>query len=116
MNHVLRFEQIIFASPIYRYAVASPMKIFLDRISDYLDLPDLIDKGRELRDKTGFVVCTSVYDKPCAPFIAAFEDTFNYLGMQYGGCINVNCKHGYEPERYEDDVMAFTQLLLQSGI
>ncbi|MGV3592147.1 MAG: flavodoxin family protein, partial [Gammaproteobacteria bacterium] len=106
MNHVLRFEQIIFASPIYWYSVASPMKIFLDRISDYLDLPDLLDKGRELRDKTGFVVCTSVYDKPCAPFIAAFEDTFNYLGRQYGGCINANCKHGYEAERYKDDVMA----------
>src|SRR5690606_40716055 len=45
MEHLLRFDQIVFASPIYWYAVAPPMKVFLDRISDYLDLPDLLEIG-----------------------------------------------------------------------
>ena len=46
---VLEFEQIIFASPVYWYAVCPPMKTFLDRLSDLLELPDLLAKGRRLR-------------------------------------------------------------------
>jgi multimeric flavodoxin WrbA len=49
MRHVLTFDQIIFASPIYWYAASPPMKLFVDRISDYLDLPELLDEGRRLR-------------------------------------------------------------------
>lgn len=111
MDRVLRFDQILFASPIYWYAVAPPMKVFLDRISDYLDLLELLDKGRQLRGKRGFVACTSVYDTPCAPFIGAFQDTFAYLGMEFGGCINVNCKDGYQPERHAADIAAFARQL-----
>ena len=48
MDHVLTFEQIIFASSVYWYSVAPPMKIFLDRISDLLDLHDLMEQGRRL--------------------------------------------------------------------
>lgn len=114
MEHVLRFDQIVFASPIYWYAVAPPMKVFLDRISDYLDLPDLIGKGRQLRGKRGFIVCTSVYDTPCAPFIGAFKDTFAYLGMEFGGYINVNCKDGYQPKRHAPDIAAFVCQLQMS--
>src|SRR5210317_1160409 len=43
MEKVLSVENIIFASPIYWYSVAPPMKTFIDRISDYLELPDLVE-------------------------------------------------------------------------
>ena len=36
------------------------MKVFIDRISDLLDIEELKDKGRELRTKVGYVACTSV--------------------------------------------------------
>ena len=107
IDRVLSFDQIIFASPIYWYSVAPPMKIFIDRLSDLLDLPDLLDKGRQLRDKTGFVVSTSVDDEPDAPFIGAFRETFNYLGMAYGGYINASCADGYVADKHEDNVQAF---------
>ena len=110
MEHILNFDKIIFASPIYWYAVAPPMKIFIDRISDYLDLPDLLEKGRKLRGKEGYVICTSVYDEPCEPFINAFKDTFSYLGMEFGGYINANCDNGYNAELYENDIKSFIQL------
>ena len=115
MEQVLGHEQIIFASPIYWYAVAPPLKIFLDRVSDYLDLPELLDKGRQLRGKTGFVVCSSVYDAPCPPFIGAFKDTFAYLGMRFGGCINANCKEGYDAARFAEQVAVFTRELKAGG-
>ena len=108
MDHVLGFDQIIYASPVYWYGVAPPMKIFIYRLSDLLDLPE---QGRRLRGKKAYVVCTSVYDEVSAPFIDAFQATFSYLGMQYGGNAHANCSDGYIPSGYEVDVESFISAL-----
>ena len=97
MRRVLAHEQIIFASPIYWYSVAPPMKVFLDRISDYLELPELVPEGRRLRGKTGYVACTSVDDTPSPEFMNAFRATFGYLGMTFGGAVHADCRDGYVP-------------------
>ena len=110
MEKILDFEKVIFASPIYWYSVAPSMKIFIDRISDYLDLPDLLEDGRKLRGKRGYVICTSASDQPDEPFVNAFKETFTYLGMEFGGYINANCDHGYKAELYENDIKSFIQL------
>jgi multimeric flavodoxin WrbA len=107
MERVLGFDQIIFASPVYWYAVSPPMKVFLDRISDFLELPELLNKGRMLRGKRGFVVSTSIDEEIAPPFLAAFRDTFTYLGMEYGGVLHANCVDGYSAEKYEHDIQAF---------
>ena len=107
MDFVLRFDQIIFASPVYWYSVAAPMKLFIDRISDLLELPDLLEQGRKLRGKTAYVICTSVYDEVPAPFLGAFRETFSYLGIQYGGCMHANCADGYVASNYEEEIKSF---------
>src|SRR3970040_31878 len=107
MEYLFRFNQWIFASPVYWYSVSPPMKVFLDRISDYLDVPDLLDKGRRLREKWAYVVCTSVYEEVPAPFIGAFRETFSYLGMHFGGLAHANCRDGYSANEYDRDVEAF---------
>jgi len=106
---VLGFEQIIFASPVYWYAVSAPMKVFIDRLSDLLDVPELLDQGRRLRGKKGHVVCTSISEEVDPPFFEAFKDTFEYLGMEFGAFIHANCEDGYEPSKYEDDVRRFIE-------
>ena len=111
MTHLLTFDRLLFASPVYWYSVTAPMKTFLDRISDYLDLPELLDQGRRLREKTAYVICTSVMEAPAPSFIDAFQQTFEYLGMRFGGYVHANCVDGYVPERYETDVAAFTDLI-----
>ena len=98
IRRVLDFDQIIFASPVYWYATTPAMKAFLDRVSDLLDLPELLDEGRRLRGKRAFVICTSIYDEVAPSFITAFQETFRYLGMHYGGCLHINCRDGYRPE------------------
>jgi len=113
MRRVLEFNRLIFASPVYWYAVSSPMKNFLDRITDFLDLPELLDEGRRLRGKTGYVVCTSIYDEAPKPFVDAFRDGFEYLGMRFGGLAHVNCKDGYDPERHDAAATSFAQALLE---
>jgi multimeric flavodoxin WrbA len=107
MEQVLQFEQIIFASPVYWYAVSPPMKVFIDRISDLLDLPDLLATGRRLRGKDAHVLCTSIEDQPTPSFVSAFRETFDYLGMRYGALLHANCRDGYDPAMYEEDVKAF---------
>jgi len=84
MKRVLGHDQIIFATPVYWYSVSPAMKVFLDRLSDFLELPDLLAEGRRLRGKNAFVVCTSISDEPSAAFIEAFRETFDCLGMRFG--------------------------------
>ena len=112
VQRVLQFDRIVFASPVYWYAVSPPMKAFLDRISDFLDLDDLLDHGRRLRGKTGYVLCTSIYEDPPKPFVGSFTDTFDYLGMQFGGIAHVNCRDGYDPTRHDAVALDFASLLI----
>lgn len=109
MKRVLGCDQIVFATPVYWYAVSPPMKVFLDRISDFLDLPDLLNDGRRLRGKPGYVVCTSIYDEAPASFMGAFLDTFRYLGMRFGGVAHANCRNGYDPARHDAEAIAFAR-------
>lgn len=108
-EHVLNFEKVIFASPVYWYAVSPAMKIFLDRISDYLDLPELLPKGRCLRGKTGYVVATSICPEIDSTYLEAYKKTFRYLGIEYGGYMHANCKDGYVADQYELDIQDFVK-------
>jgi multimeric flavodoxin WrbA len=114
MKRVLAHDQIIFASPIYWYAVSPEMKVFLDRISDLLELPDLLSEGRRLRGKNAYVVCTSISDEPSVAFMGAFLETFNYLGMHFGGVVHVNCRDGYLPAVHDPEAMAFARLVREA--
>jgi multimeric flavodoxin WrbA len=115
MERLLFHDQFIFASPIYCYSVSPAMKIFLDRISDFLELPDLLPKGRRLRGKIAYVVCTSINDEPAPAFLSAFRDTFDYLGMRFGGTVHVNCTDGYLPVVHEAEAMKFAALVKGAG-
>ena len=111
MKRVLGFDQIIIASPVYWYSVSPPVKVFLDRISDYLDIPELLQDGRRLRGKTGFIVCTSVYDSAPSSFADALTATFAYLGMHFGGMVHANCSEGYSRAIHESEIAAFARLV-----
>ena len=114
MKRVLAHDQIIFATPIYWYAMSPAMKVFFDRFSDLLELPDLLSAGRRLRGKNAYVVCTSVCEEPSAEFIGAFLETFNYLGMQFGGVAHVNCRDGYLPAVHDSQALAFAALVREA--
>jgi len=111
MNDLLDYKNIIFATPVYWYTASAQMKIFIDRTSDFLDLEELKDMGRRLRNKSGYVVCTSISDEADQSFINAFKDTFEYLGMNYGGHVHANCENGYSPGSYIEDVDKFVKLV-----
>jgi multimeric flavodoxin WrbA len=97
LQRVLAHEQVIFATPIYWYAVSPAMKVFLDRLSDLLELPDLLPDGRRLRGKNAYVLCTSAGEEPDPAFTAAFCKTFAYLGMHFGRVAHASCVDGFQP-------------------
>lgn len=107
IERMLHHDQVIFASPVYWYAVSAPMKVFLDRISDLLDIPELQESRRLLKTKCAYVLCTSIYEEVPKPFIAAFQMTFDYLGVRFGGCLHANCENGYAALSYESDIVDF---------
>jgi multimeric flavodoxin WrbA len=111
MKRILEFDHIIVASPVYWYSVSPPVKVFLDRISDYLDIPELLEYGRCLRGKTSHIVCTSIYDSAPTSFVDALTATFTYLGMHNGGMVHANCSEGYSRSIHESEVAAFARLI-----
>ncbi len=114
-RRVLDFGRIVFASPVYSYAVAPPMKVFLDRTTDFLDLEELRAEARRLRGKVAYVACTSVYDSPPPLFVNAFADNFAYLGMRFGGLAHLNCAEGYDPAAGEAEADRFVRLFEAGG-
>jgi len=115
MQKLLEYEKIIFVTPVYWYGPSAQMKIFIDRTSDFLDIEELKDIGRRLRDKTAYIVCTSISSDADNSFINSLKDTFEYLGMKYGGYIHANCEDGYVQENYSQDVDTFVSSVRESA-
>jgi multimeric flavodoxin WrbA len=116
MRRVLAHDQIIFATPIYWYAVSPAMKTFIDRLSDFLDLPDLLPDGRRLRGKNAYVACTSICEEPSVEFMGAFVETFQYLGMHFSGVVHINCRDGYSPGMHDSEAAAFAALVREAAL
>jgi len=114
MKRMLAHDQILFATPIYWYASSPAMKVFLDRLSDFLELPDLLPEGRRLRGKYAYVLCTSISDAPSAEFMGAFRETFGYLGMHFRGVVHLNCCDGYLPAKHDSEALKFAALVREA--
>jgi hypothetical protein len=91
------------------------MKVFLDRFSDFLELPDLLPAGRRLRGKHAYVVCTSICEEPSVEFMGAFRGTFHYLGMHFGGVVHINCQDGYLPAAHDAEALKFAAVVRGGG-
>ena len=83
---ITNYDVLIFATPVYWYAMSGIMKVFFDRITDLLKVEK--DLGRKLRGKSMAVVTSSsggnLGENFWHPFLAIAE----YLGMNYLGNIH----------------------------
>lgn len=80
---IANYDVLIFATPVYWYAMSGIMKVFFDRITDLLD--EEKDLGRKLRGKSMAAVSCSVGDNLGESFWLPFSETAKYLGMKYLG-------------------------------
>ena len=58
IEKVIKHDMLILATPVHWYSVSTIMKIFIDRISDLLDLRK--DLGKELRNRKLFVIASFI--------------------------------------------------------
>lgn len=80
------YNTIIFATPVYWYAMSATLKMFFDRITDCLIIEKEI--GRKLRGKEmGMISCGSDSELK-EGFKMPFIESANYLGMEYIGDIH----------------------------
>lgn len=78
-----KYDTLIFATPVYWYAMSGIMKVFFDRFSDLIRIEK--ELGRKLRGKNMFVISNSDDDKLNYDFHLPFRLSAKYLGMNYLG-------------------------------
>ena len=82
-NIVTNYDTIIFVTPIYWYTMSGLMKVFFDRISDFLRSEK--DYVRELRGMNMLSISSSNDSRFYNGFEMPFKNSADYLGMTYKG-------------------------------
>lgn len=82
IEQLLQYDNIVFATPVYWYAMSGLLKNFLDRFTDLLKTHK--DHGRKLRGKRLFLVVVSNSPELPPGFEVPFTLSAEYLGMAYG--------------------------------
>jgi multimeric flavodoxin WrbA len=76
-------EKIVFATPVYWYAMSAPLKIFFDRLTDLTE--NLKTQGKTLRGKSVWVIATGTEIGLPEGFEIPFSRTADYFDMAYRG-------------------------------
>lgn len=78
---MLQYKTIVFATPVYWYAMSGLMKVLFDRFTDLIRVKK--EMGRRLSDKSAFLL--SIGSDPELPegFEVPFKLTCGYLGINY---------------------------------
>ena len=86
----LSHQQIVFATPVYWYAMSSLMKTVFDRFSDLITYKKSI--GRQLKGKSTSLIVVGADTLMPEGFETPFRETSDYLDMNYLGCIYCSTK------------------------
>ena len=109
---MVQYEQIIFATPVYWYAMSAQLKTFFDRMSDLLKIRKPL--GRQLRKgKKMFSIACSSDSTAYEGFTMPFKKTAEYLGMDYGGHLHswVDAEMDTIPEEVSTKIDLFCKQL-----
>jgi putative NADPH-quinone reductase len=80
-EELLLHRMIIFATPVYWYAMSGLMKNFFDRLTDLLRLRK--ECGRQLRGRQTALVAVGSNEELPPGFTVPFEYSAHYLGMHF---------------------------------
>lgn len=82
---ILKHRIVVFATPVYWYAMSGLLKVFFDRFTDLVT----VDKktGRLLEGKSTFLIAVGADKEMPEGFEVPFQLTSNYLNLSYGGAI-----------------------------
>lgn len=89
-NIIEGYDTLVFATPVYWYAMSGIMKVCFDRITDLLTIEK--ELGRQLRGKNMGALSCSNGDNLGDDFWHPFIKIAEYLGMNYLGNVHTHLK------------------------
>ncbi|MBC8754178.1 NAD(P)H-dependent oxidoreductase [Kordia sp. YSTF-M3] len=110
-NLTENYETFVFATPIYWYTMSGMMKVFFDRISDFLF--EEKEVGRRLRQKTMGVVSCGSDSEIKQGFEMPFVESAAYLGMEYIGHIHTWIEHKKITQEVQQSITNFANQLMR---
>ncbi|WP_298509563.1 flavodoxin family protein [uncultured Kordia sp.] len=105
------YETFVFATPIYWYTMSGVMKVFFDRMSDFLF--EEKDIGRRLRGMNMGVLSCGSDQEIKEGFEMPFTESANYLGMQYVGHIHTWIENKKISQEVQQRITEFANRLMK---
>ncbi|MBG6132362.1 multimeric flavodoxin WrbA [Aquimarina sp. EL_43] len=102
---VENYDTLIFATPVYWYAMSGIMKTFMDRITDCIKIERTT--GRKLRGKKMVMISCGSGSELKKGFTMPFIESAHYLGMEYLGDIHTWIEDENIPKQLENDINVF---------
>jgi len=81
IESLLKYKNIIFATPVYWYSMSAILKTFFDRLSDLITIRK--DLGRAMKDKNIFLISCSANSIEPEGFSIPFKETSKYFDMNF---------------------------------
>lgn len=91
LQQLLQHTTLIFATPVYWYAMSGGMKIFFDRLTDGVTINKAM--GRNMKGKATFLLAVGSEEMLPVGFEAPFSLTSDYFDMHYKGCYYCSTKN-----------------------
>lgn len=116
IDHILPYDVLIFATPIYWYSMSGTMKNFIDRWSQTMRDVKYPDFKTKMSSKKAYVIAVGGDDPTLKglPLIQQFQHIFNFMGITFDGYILGN---GNKPgEILQDKEALFAAEQLQKKI
>lgn len=109
-EEMTRARKLVFATPVYWYAMSAQMKTFFDRFTDLITLRK--EMGRKLAGKQVFLLSWG-HDKQLPEgFEVPFSRTADYFSMDYKGCFYYCTGGGVDVEERSRAAEAFRHSLM----
>jgi putative NADPH-quinone reductase len=85
VEEMMKHRTIVFATPVYWYAMSSLMKTVFDRFSDLVTYKKTV--GRQLKGKNGLLIAVGADTILPDGFEIPFRNTADYLNIEWRGSI-----------------------------
>lgn len=109
---MLQHKVIVFATPVYWYAMSGLLKNFFDRFTDLVTVQK--QSGRQLKGKLVFLLAVGSDAHLPEGFEVPFKLTAGYLGMDFRGLIYGSTKNPRNDNEFQKIITSFIEKLKEN--